>query len=358
MSDAVVNWGGVRPSITYGPKDNRVVVSIGSLGSWVKRELYLPSEEVVENKVKDSLDETLVGVVQPKGQNTIVSSSSGNLGPKFYHHEKDGDDAKESNKNEDALIGKVHSGGRSRPIYRESGSLGPKFYHHEEDSEYVNWLMEYPESEYDILTMSYHLCLSDERLSSRGEDYLSLEPCEVFTEEEWILGGLTPWVDGVDEGEINAIHVDGTQDDEAILEASKLEEPLHFKTTSTGIIVGHDIKDYPNVPADWYRNKDEQTHISEGDWWHVDVKTKNGKIRQIKMGSNLDDEEVKEYSNLVEEFSDTFAWSYDELKGIPQEMVEHRIPLIREARLIRQEERRKMRMNNRQFVVIGHRLFR
>ena len=233
MSNAIVNWGGARPSITYGPKDNRVVVSIGSLGSWIRKELYLPSEGVVENKFKDSLDEALVGVVQPKGQNTIVSSSS--------------------------------------------GSLGPKFYHHKDDSEYVNWLKGYPESECDILTTSHHLCLSDERLSSRGKDYLSLEPCEVLTEEEWILGGLTPWVDSVDKGEINAIHVDGTQDDEAILGASKLEEPLHFKTTSTGIIVGHDIKDYPNVPVDWYKNKDQQTHVSEEDWRHVDVRTKNGK---------------------------------------------------------------------------------
>ena len=186
--------------------------------------------------------------------------------------------------------------------------------------------------------MSHYLCLNDIRLSFKDEDYLSLEPCEVLIEEEWILGWLTHWVDSVDEGEINAIHVDGIQDDEVILEASKLEEPLHDKTTST-CIVGHDIKDYPNVPADWYKNKDEQAHVSEGDWQHVDVKTKNGKIRQIKMGSNLGEEEVKEYSDLVEEFSDTFAWSYNELKGISREMVEHRIPLIPEARPIRQKKR-------------------
>ena len=40
------------------------------------------------------------------------------------------------------------------------------------------------------------------------------------------------------------------------------------------------------------------------------------------------------------EFSDTFAWSYNELKGIPREMVEHRIPLIPGAKPIRQKERR------------------
>ena len=52
---------------------------------------------------------------------------------------------------------------------------------------------------------------------------------------------------------------------EATVEVSKLEESLHFKTTSTGIVVGHDVKDYSNVPADWYRNKDEQTHVTEAD---------------------------------------------------------------------------------------------
>src|SRR5450631_4242228 len=36
MADAIVDWGGAKPSITYGPKDNRVKVSIGSLGGWVR----------------------------------------------------------------------------------------------------------------------------------------------------------------------------------------------------------------------------------------------------------------------------------------------------------------------------------
>ena len=64
------------------------------------------------------------------------------------------------------------------------------------------------------------------------------------------------------------------------------------------------------------------------------MKTKNRNVRQMKMGSKLKEREIKEYSELVNEFSDTFAWSYDELKGIPREMVEHRIPLILYARPI------------------------
>ena len=58
------------------------------------------------------------------------------------------------------------------------------------------------------------------------------------------------------------------------------------------------------------------------------------------MGFQLEEKEIKEYSELVDEFSDTFAWSYYELKEIPREMVEHCIPLISGARPIRQMERR------------------
>ena len=92
--------------------------------------------------------------------------------------------------------------------------------------------------------------MRDDILSARNEKYSLLEPCEVLTEEEWILGGLIPWVDIMEKSNVSLVHVDGTQDEKAIMEAEKLEEPLHFKTTSTGIVVGQDIKDYSKVPAD------------------------------------------------------------------------------------------------------------
>ena len=151
---------------------------------------------------------------------------------------------------------------------------------------------------------------------------------------------MTPWVDEVGEVEIGMVHMDGIQKEEAVPELEKLEEALHFKTTSTGTLVGHDVKDYPKVLPDWYKNTEEQTHLTEGDWKYVDVKLKSSKIRQMKMEYKLRDEEIKEYSELIDEFSDTFAWSYDELKGIPREMVEHRIPLILGAKPVKQAKRR------------------
>lgn len=43
------------------------------------------------------------------------------------------------------------------------------------------------------------------------------------------------------------------QDEEGLCNAALLEERLHFKTTSTGIVVGEDVKDYPQVPPEWYK---------------------------------------------------------------------------------------------------------
>ena len=237
-------------------------------------------------------------------------------------------------------MGVVRPGNRNTIVDLGSGGLGLRFYHYRDNGEYAQWLKKYPGLEFDILATFHHPCFNDERLSSSSEHYSLLDPCEIPIKEEWILRGLTHWVDCEDENKVNLIHVDGMQDEEAIIEASKLEEPLYFKTTSMGIVVGHDVKDYPNVPADWYKNKDEQTHVTEVDLKYVDITNKNGKVRQMKMGTKLDEKEIKEYAELVDEFSDTFAWLYDELKGIPREMVEHRIPLISGARLIRQKNRR------------------
>jgi hypothetical protein len=37
----------------------------------------------------------------------------------------------------------------------------------------------------------------------------------------------------VEESDVSQMHVDGTHDEEAVLEAARLDESLHFKTTST-----------------------------------------------------------------------------------------------------------------------------
>ena len=73
------------------------------------------------------------------------------------------------------------------------------------------------------MVTSHHACLSNEMLSSRREDYSLLEPCEVLTDEEWILRGLMPWVNGVEENDVSLVHVDGPHD-KAIVEVARFGE--------------------------------------------------------------------------------------------------------------------------------------
>jgi hypothetical protein len=42
---------------------------------------------------------------------------------------------------------------------------------------------------------------------------------------------------------------------------------------------------------------------------------------------------------LLKEFSDCFAWSYDEMSGLDQELVEHRLPIKRGFRPFKQPSR-------------------
>ena len=53
MADVIVDWRGVKPSITYGPKENKVKVYIGSLGRWVRKEIIHFSDEGEEKINED-----------------------------------------------------------------------------------------------------------------------------------------------------------------------------------------------------------------------------------------------------------------------------------------------------------------
>ena len=211
MANAIVDWEGLKPSITYGLKDNRVKVSIWSLGGWVREEVDPTSDDKENGKDEERFDDTLVGVVQLDSEKSKMYSSSGFLGPSFYNQEDSG-----------------------------------KFAH---------WLRQYPISIGDVIMMSHRDILRDDISRLKRENYLSLKPCH---------GGRMNtkqihWIDDDEDCDVSLVHVGGNQDNDAMLELSKLEEPLHFKTTSTRIIVGHDVRDYPNVPPDWYRNIEDHT---------------------------------------------------------------------------------------------------
>jgi ribonuclease HI len=59
----------------------------------------------------------------------------------------------------------------------------------------------------------------------------------------------------------------------------------------------------------------------------------------VKLLSSLTREQRAEYTNLLREFADVFAWTYEDLKTYDTSVIEHKIPLKEEAKPFRQKLR-------------------
>ena len=140
----------------------------------------------------------------------------------------EGDEVKEEKKDDEALVGAFHSEGYDKYDHCKVAGMGPGFYMKDHQGKLQYWMRQYAESIFDTMTLYHYPRLQEELDSARLEAYALLKPCEVLTAEEWVKGGLTPWVEEVREVEVGVVHVDGTQEEETIIEMDKLEEPLHF----------------------------------------------------------------------------------------------------------------------------------
>jgi hypothetical protein len=59
----------------------------------------------------------------------------------------------------------------------------------------------------------------------------------------------------------------------------------------------------------------------------------------VKLSSSLTKEQRAEYTELLREFADVFAWTYEDLKTYDTSVIEHKIPLKEEAKPFRQKLR-------------------
>jgi ribonuclease HI len=59
----------------------------------------------------------------------------------------------------------------------------------------------------------------------------------------------------------------------------------------------------------------------------------------VKLSSSLTTEQRAEYTNLLKEFADVFAWTYEDLKTYDTSVIEHKIPLKEGAKSFRQKLR-------------------
>lgn len=72
-------------------------------------------------------------------------------------------------------------------------------------------------------------------------------------------------------------------------------------------MIVEDVKNYPQIFPDWYKNTTQQSHVAEFDCKYVELKINIGKIKHQKMNSKLEQSKIKECSALMDKLSDTFA---------------------------------------------------
>ena len=66
--------------------------------------------------------------------------------------------------------------------------------------------------------------------------------------------------------------------------------------------------------------------------------------KEVKIGTSMTSETRKKIINLLREYSDIFAWSYQDMPGLNTDIVVHRVPLKPECNLVRQKLR-KMKLD-------------
>ena len=62
--------------------------------------------------------------------------------------------------------------------------------------------------------------------------------------------------------------------------------------------------------------------------------------KEVKIDSSLDSPPKKKITDLLKEYADTFAWSYQDMLRLSTEIVEHRLPMRLECRPVQQKLRR------------------
>src|SRR5215470_6194611 len=63
-------------------------------------------------------------------------------------------------------------------------------------------------------------------------------------------------------------------------------------------------------------------------------------VKEIKIGAQLAEEEKKAIIQLLKEYKDVFAWSYQDMPGLNTDIVVHRLPIKPEFKPVKQKLRR------------------
>ena len=269
---AAMNWA--NGSITYSPKDRK--------STKVSRRVATPGKKRIEMRPSAELE----------GEESSESESSSSKSSSSSEGEDDELCIVEPSMETLRFVPKSMT-----PTPKGMVSLGPGLYGCESDSELLDWL-------------------------ASGED--SEVSCNLTLVGEWqheveIYQGADSFMVEADQTAFDGLAQLMEEEEVIVTHGSKTSQaPLEVPPTENDRFVG--------VPRDWYKGPTERMgHARESETTQVDIAKPGEKPKMLKVGAQLSLEEIEEYRQLFIEFHDIFAWSYEDLKGVPPSVAMHSI---------------------------------
>jgi hypothetical protein len=69
----------------------------------------------------------------------------------------------------------------------------------------------------------------------------------------------------------------------------------------------------------------------------INISRNPGIVENVFIGADCSPEEIQIYTDILQEFRDVFAWSYEEIPGIDPKIVEHEITTYPDAKPVRKK---------------------
>jgi hypothetical protein len=97
-----------------------------------------------------------------------------------------------------------------------------------------------------------------------------------------------------------------------------------------------EIVDHTIVPLDMHEIYAKGNMASIYSTVMIDISCIPGRIENVYIDPDCSPEEIQNYTNLLKELCDVFAWSYEEIPIIDPRIVEHEIKTYLDVKLVRQ----------------------
>ncbi|XP_077249179.1 uncharacterized protein LOC143888625 [Tasmannia lanceolata] len=99
------------------------------------------------------------------------------------------------------------------------------------------------------------------------------------------------------------------------------------------------VSDEMNISSQYVSEEERRAKPLEEEIETINIGDET-ETREIRIGKKLSPEEQEELTDLLREFKEVFAWSYKDISGLSEDIVQHRLPLIPGAKPKKQKLRR------------------